>query len=421
VTRTQDHPSREQLTYFATGRLSSADLGTVAEHIDACDVCSKALREIPDDDFVARVRSAATPPNAGDTAAGIGPTSLPRELLEHPRYKIGRFLGRGGMGAVYQAAHRLMDRQVALKIIHGNLSKHPRVVERFRQEVKAAAKLSHPNIVAAYDADQAGELHFLVMEFVDGMSLAQLVNKRGPLEVAYACHFVRQAAKGLHHAFEAGMVHRDLKPHNLMLTRKGQVKILDFGLARLAVETRADLKLPATAEGAGLTQAGDIMGTPDYMAPEQLLDPTTADTRADIFSLGCSLYFLLTGLSPFAHINERSVLMAPNKRQHRPIVELRRDLPSGLVAVIEKMLAPNPAERFTTPAEVVKVLAPFARPSALPAPAPTPPTPTVKTPRTFAANCPFCHAKLRIHDKALGASIACTHCHSYFTAVPSET
>src|ERR1019366_9736233 len=144
------------------------------------------------------------------------------------------------------------------------------------------------------------DVHFLVMEFVDGMSLGQLVAKKGPIEIAHACNFARQAAKGLQHAFEAGMVHRDIKPHNLMLTRKGQIKILDFGLARLASETRTDLGLPAGLDRPDLTRLGDIMGTPDFMAPEQIADPSRADIRADLYSLGCTLYFLLAGKSPFA-------------------------------------------------------------------------------------------------------------------------
>jgi len=414
---------------FLAGTLSNADLALTADHIAGCDACCQALREIPEDEFISRLRSAATPTNVGDGPSGAAPSSLPRELVEHPRYKLGRFLGRGGMGAVYQAEHRVMDRQVALKIIHRDLIKHPRIVERFRQEVKAAARLSHPNIVTAYDADQAGDLHFLVMEFVDGISLAQLVGKRGPLEVAYACHYVRQAAKGLHHAFEAGMVHRDIKPHNLMLTRKGQVKILDFGLARLASETHVDVNLPALPDRPGLTKVGDIMGTPEYMAPEQILDPAMADIRADIYGLGCTLYFLLTGKTPFADMSAREVVLSPRKRRHRPIVEVRKDLPAALVAVIEKMLATDPDQRYATPADVVKVLAPFARPTALPAPVASQPAP-LKTPapidpmpvepHTFEADCPFCRVRLHIPEKALGASITCPNCRSFFTAVPVE-
>ena len=195
------------------------------------------------------------------------------------------------MGAVYRAEHRLMDRPVALKVIRGDLLGNEAMVERFRREVKSAARLaSHPNIVAAYDAEQAGETHMLVMEFIEGTDLARLVDRRGPLPVGEACEYARQAALGLQHAFEDGMVHRDIKPQNLMRTTRGQVKILDFGLARFASEVTSQ---------AGMTAEGMVLGSADYIAPEQIDDPHAADIRADLYSLGCTLYFLLSGRPPF--------------------------------------------------------------------------------------------------------------------------
>ena len=182
------------------------------------------------------------------------------------------------------------------------------MVERFHREVKAAALLAHPNIVTAYDADQAGDAHFLIMEFVEGVSLAQKVQQDGPLPIAQACAYIRQAALGLQHASERGMVHRDVKPHNLMLTPAGQVKILDFGLARLMRETallNAGTSPPTagqaiTGAASNLTDAGIVVGTVDFIAPEQAADPSRADVRADIYSLGCTLYYLLAGHAPFA-------------------------------------------------------------------------------------------------------------------------
>jgi serine/threonine protein kinase len=429
----QDHPNREQLTAFMWGQLGEADHTEIADHIEGCDACCLALREIPDDAFLAHVRAANTPTNAGDEPA---PTlsrdqRVPKELIEHPRYKVGRFLGAGGMGAVYQAEHRLMDRVVALKILHRDLAQHPRVVDRFRQEVKAAARLSHPNIVTAYDAEQAGDVHFLVMEYVDGVSLAHFIAKKGPLEISTACNFARQAARGLQHAFETGMVHRDIKPHNLMLTRKGQIKILDFGLARLASETRADLGLPELPDRPGLTKLGDILGTPDYMAPEQVVNSSQADIRADIFGLGCTLYYLLVGRSPFAKDFARAALVSKKYRPPRPITELRDDLPAELVAVLNKMLAKDVGQRYQTPAEVVKALTPFIKPAAA-----SPTAPEIKTsPRQaptvtddgsrgdsqgFLAQCPFCSARIRIPAKKQGASIPCSNCGSYFTAAGED-
>src|SRR5207247_504467 len=153
-----------------------------------------------------------------------------------------------------------------------------------------AARLQHPNVVTAYDAEQAASLHLLVMEYVEGVNLAKYLEPEGPLPVEHACNFVRQAALGLQHAFEQGMVHRDIKPQNMMLTPKGQIKLLDFGLARMASEQTT---------GKFQTAAGVYMGTPEFMAPEQATDARTADIRADIYSLGCTLFCLLTGRPPF--------------------------------------------------------------------------------------------------------------------------
>jgi serine/threonine protein kinase len=418
-----EHPSREQLLAFAWGHLSGADLRLLERHINACDACCQVLRDVPDDALLSRLRDAITPMPGG--VVERSEPSPPRELAQHPRYQLGRFLGAGGMGSVFQAEHRLMGRTVALKIIHGELTRNPRVLERFRQEVKAAARLGHPNIVAAYDAEQAGDIHFLVMEFVDGMSLAQIVATKGPLEIASACNFARQAAKGLQHAHEAGMVHRDIKPHNLMLTRKGQVKILDFGLARMVSESSDEIKLRARVGSPGLTKVGDIMGTPDFMAPEQIADPRHTDIRADIYSLGCTLYHLLTGQSPFNGESGVGLLLAQQSRSPRPITQVRAEVPAELVAIIGKALAKLPGERYQTPDELVKDLTPFTRPRPFSAGArainscvATAESHQVNVePRDFEARCPFCVASTRIPARALGASIRCPHCSSFFTAV----
>ena len=226
------------------------------------------------------------------------------------------------------------------------------MVERFRREVKSAARLaSHPNIVAAYDAEQAGETHMLVMEFIEGTDLARVVDRRGPLPVGEACEYVRQAALGLQHAFEDGMVHRDIKPQNLMRTTRGQIKILDFGLARFASEV---------ATHAGVTAEGMVLGSADYIAPEQIDDPHAADIRADIYSLGCTLYFLLAGRPPFPDGSLIQKLMAHSEKTPRPLAEVRADVPPELARVVERMMAKDPARRFQTPDEVAQALAPFA-------------------------------------------------------------
>jgi WD40 repeat protein/tRNA A-37 threonylcarbamoyl transferase component Bud32 len=296
----------------------------------------------------------------------ITPSALPSppelpDLEGHPRYQILEQLGRGGMGAVYKARHRLMERPVALKIINRDLMNHPTAVERFQREVRAAANLTHPNIVTAFDAEQAGNTHFLVMEFIPGTDLARVVSERGPLPLAKACEYVRQAALGLQHAYEHGMVHRDIKPHNLMLTPDGKVKILDFGLARLAsaVESQAAYTLP-NQTNASLTATGSVLGTVDYMAPEQVRDAHAADIRADIYSLGCTLYYLLTSQLPFPTGDALQKMNAHVEQEPRPLGELRPDLPKSFLPIVAKMMHKLPSQRYQTPGEVAAALASFA-------------------------------------------------------------
>ena len=422
-----EHPKSEQLTAFLHGILNDAEQESVAEHVAECDTCCQALREIPDDAFLGQLRAVGAP-GAQDAA---DQDQLPKELRDHPRYKIGKFLGAGGMGLVYKAEHRLMGRIVALKIIHSDLIRHPRVVHRFHQEVKAAARLSHPNIVAAYDAEQAGDMHLLVMEFVDGVSLDRLVQKRGPLDVVFACNFIRQAAKGLQHAADAGMVHRDIKPQNLMLTKKGQIKILDFGLARLASESRAELGMPEGIAAPGVTKLGDIMGTPDFMAPEQAMDSSQADIRADIYSLGCTFYYLLAGHPPFVGSTAKAKIQAQRYQHPLAITKVRDDVPAEVASILDKMLAKDVTERYQTPAEVERALLSFGRPApastppkAKPQPARPAPPERSETPlrrsRSSVVCCPFCQAQVRISRSALGSSLPCPKCSSYFTAIAEE-
>jgi tRNA A-37 threonylcarbamoyl transferase component Bud32 len=367
------HPDAARLRAFGLGEIEPAEAAAIESHVARCTVCCQTLWSLSDDQLVSRLRQAfRNPPEAVDPQADTlapgaddGPP-VPAELAEHPRYRILGVLGVGGMGIVYKAEHRLMERPVALKMIDRNLTNKPAVVERFRREVRAAAQLNHPNIVHAYDADQAGEGHFLVMEFVEGTTLARRVEQGGPLAVAEACDYIRQAGLGLQRAHEHGMVHRDIKPQNLMRTPQGQIKILDFGLARLVrgAAPAIDSSVPETSRGSGgpegLTQMGMVMGTADYMAPEQATDPHTADIRADIYSLGCTLYYLLAGQPPFPEGTISDKLLAHDKRSPLPLVAFRKDVPAALVRVLERMTAKEPARRYQTPAEVAEVLRPFA-------------------------------------------------------------
>jgi serine/threonine-protein kinase len=275
------------------------------------------------------------------------------ELVLGP-YRILDQLGEGGMGQVLEAHHTSMDRIVALKVITRSRLSNPTALARFQREVRAVAKLSHPNIVTAFDVSQVGDTHFLSMEHVGGIDLAKLVQQSGPLPIPTACEYIRQAAVGLQHAHEEGLVHRDIKPGNLMVARPEAsgppvIKILDFGLARFESET---------IHAGRLTQLGKLVGTVDYIAPEQAQDARTADIRADIYSLGCSLFYLLTGKPPFSgsdavqRISARVLGEAPLLRQVRPEVS------PALERVVARMMARQPADRYQTPGEVARALEP---------------------------------------------------------------
>lgn len=268
------------------------------------------------------------------------------------KYKVLEKIGAGGMGQVYLCEHKLMRRRVAVKVLPTAKAADDAARERFYREARAVAALDHPNIVHAYDIDQDENLHFLVMEYVDGTSLQDIVNKAGPLALSRACHYIRQAALGLEHAHEAGLVHRDIKPGNIMLDRSGVVKILDMGLARF-FNDEDDL----------LTKKYDDnnMGTLDYQSPEQAIDSHNVDIRADIYSLGATFFFVLTGNTPFGDGTVAQKALRHQQSQPRRIAEFRADIPPAIQALIDKMLAKNPEERYRVPGEVAQALEPFTQ------------------------------------------------------------
>jgi CheY-like chemotaxis protein len=273
-------------------------------------------------------------------------------------YEVLDRLGAGGMGTVFKARHRRMKRVVALKVL-SKAAAAGRMADRFQREVETIARLSHPNIVMAYDADEAEVGPFLVMEFVDGRDLASEVAARGPLPVADAIDRVVQAARGLEYAHQRGIVHRDVKPGNILRDRDGVVKVADLGLARL--------NLPDGAAETALTQAGAVFGTAEYMPPEQAVDAGLVDRRADVYSLGCTLFFLLTGRAPYQAGSLMAMLL---KHRDEPIPALaaaRADVPPALEAVFRKMVAKNPADRYQTMAEAAAALEHAAVPAAPPA------------------------------------------------------
>jgi serine/threonine protein kinase len=255
-------------------------------------------------------------------------------------------LGQGGMGAVYKARHKVMKRVVALKVLSPDLTKTDEAVQRFQREVEAAAHLEHPNIIVAHDADCVGKTHFLVMQYVDGSDLSHLVKEKGPLPVDKGVNVILQAARGLEYAHGRGIVHRDIKPANLLLDREGVLKILDMGLARFSGGAARD----------ELTHSGAVMGTVDYMSPEQALSTRNADARSDIYSLGLALWYVLTGRVAYEGDSMMAKLLAHRETTVPSLKGARAEVPAALDAVFRKMVAKKPEQRFQTMTEVITAL-----------------------------------------------------------------
>jgi serine/threonine protein kinase len=259
-------------------------------------------------------------------------------------YKVLEALGVGSCGIVYLCEHERLRRRVAIKILQGDKARDRKSLERFNREARAAASLDHRNIVRAFDVGQEDRFHYLVMEYVDGQSLRQIVKNDGPVSATLAADYLRQAALGLGHAHEAGLVHRDIKPSNLMVDRSGVVKILDLGLARFFED-----------ENEILTQ-GAVLGNADYIAPEQAVDSHTVDIRADIYSLGATFHYCLTGSRPV-----RPGLEFLRRPGRSPVKGAERtDVPEEMWRVLKKMMAARPDDRYQTPSEVVEAIAPWA-------------------------------------------------------------
>jgi len=279
--------------------------------------------------------------------------------LVYGTYLVLDQLGQGGMGSVFRAKNRNTGDIVALKVLHrssfGEYEEFERVYRRFDREVQAAARLSHENIVASYDAQFLPDYCYLVMEYVDGSNLAQLVNAHGPLGVPDALNYLAQIASGLEHAHSKRMVHRDIKPENILVASDGTIKILDMGLVRFDNAPKLGQR-PESADRDRLTRMEDTLGTVDYMSPEQSRDPRLADYPSDVYSLGCTFYFLLFGKSPFARGTAMATLMA---HQFDPIPNLsatRSDIPPGLQAVFEKMVAKEFRERYQSMTDLLQAL-----------------------------------------------------------------
>jgi serine/threonine protein kinase len=292
-------------------------------------------------------------------------------------YLLVQKLGEGGMGVVYKAWQRRLNRLVAIKTIREEKAGNDdRLLRRFQREAQLAAQMLHPNIVVVHDADQAGNTHFIVMEYIEGMDLARMVKRSGPLAIPIACDFIRQAALGLQHAFEHNLVHRDIKPSNLFVAEGGKtgslhrsgpirdtsqgnaplpgsghgvIKILDLGLACL----NGDL---AGLGHSSLTQKGMFLGTPDFIAPEQARNASSVDIRTDLYSLGCTLFFLLTGRPPYVEGTSVEKLVKHQIEKPTPVDEIRQETPANVVAIVKKLMAKKPEKRFQTPQELADAL-----------------------------------------------------------------
>jgi serine/threonine protein kinase len=295
-------------------------------------------------------------------------------------YQVLDRLGEGGISEVFKAWDTLRGRVVALKVLRQHLARKTDAIRQFQRELQAVTRLSHPNIIKTFDANQVGALHYFAMEFVEGMDLDHFVQHVGPLPMEQACDFVRQVSQGLQHAHQLGLVHRDVKPANLFLIhpplpegegdplagppRRGLdpvVKIIDWGLARL-------MRGPGEAAADGETggpehereaEKGMLIGTADYIAPEQAHDASIVDTRADIYSLGCTFYYLLTGRPPFPGPSLMQKLLQHQEAEPEPVGQLRPDLPPDLATVVQRMMAKKPEDRFQIPLLVVAALRRF--------------------------------------------------------------
>ncbi|MCE5266794.1 MAG: serine/threonine protein kinase [Planctomycetaceae bacterium] len=270
-------------------------------------------------------------------------------------YRILRPLGQGGMSRVFLGEHEVMHRRSAIKVLPSKYQADPDLLSRFRLEARAVGALDHPHIVRAYDFNKeesyGKEIHYLVMEFVDGLDLRRMVDKEGPLDYRKAADFIAQAAEGLAHAHAAGFVHRDIKPANLLVDNNGVLKILDLGLARFTIEGDNPWET--------LEADPSAVGTADYVPPEQVADPRSVDGRSDIYSLGLTFYFLLTGHRPFPKATLVEVLMAHRTEQPESLQELRPDVPFELIEIIDRMIAKSPFQRYQTAKEVAEALRRF--------------------------------------------------------------
>lgn len=378
------------LTQLAeSGILSPDDAAKVQATLDSSELATSA-KDIADQLVEQRK---LTPYQAKTLAAG----EVKNLVLGN--YVLLDQLGEGGMGRVYKARHRGMDRIVAIKMLLPEKLGSKSGLKRFAQEVKAAARLTHPNIVTAFDADLEGEVPYLVMEYVDGDDLQSLLAKGGPLPIDEAVDCIRQAARGLQYAHSVGIVHRDIKPGNMLLDKSGNIRILDMGVAQLRPQLGDE---PPADIHAQITRDGAVIGTVDFMAPEQAASAKQADERSDIYSLGCTLYFLLTNAPVYRAESVVDRLIAHRQRPIPSLRVARSDVPPALDAIFHRMIAKNPADRFASMGELLAALDSLAIPGAAAAPPlpETQPVAPLATPTVSPSNWQTTHDIEWVEDRA---------------------
>jgi eukaryotic-like serine/threonine-protein kinase len=360
----QDCPSPDQLSKLALGTLAPDAMQRVASHVEQCTACETVLVRLEEgangDPLISTLRS--------DGGAKPGESAIARGTVLGD-YVIEDALGAGGMGQVFRASHRRMKREVALKLVAPRMLGSPESVQRFHREVEVAARLVHPNIAMAYDAREHQGTYYLILEYIDGMDLAKLVKERGALPADQAIDYVLQAARGLAYAHRQGVVHRDIKPANLIVDGQGNVKILDLGLSSLHRAVAPDTR-PASQESEGSTvdvdlsttgtitraNAGSLLGTAAYLAPEQAVNPEQAGPAADVYALGCTLFYLLTGVNPFVRDSVSETLRAHREDEAPPLQQFGVHVPRELAGLMKRFLAKRPEDRFASMEEVVREL-----------------------------------------------------------------
>jgi serine/threonine protein kinase len=373
----QTCPERQRIADYLLGLLDDDESDEIRSHTAECPDCEAAATKLEsvDDAFIRLLRRPEPEPSfldepqwqeAVSRAAAIqtwgitepdqstggaldtagGPAISPPAYLGE--YEIVRLIGKGGMGAVYEARHTKLKRTVAIKLLPDRVANEDQAIRRFEREMEAVGGLKHPNIVQAHDAREIDGTRFLVMEYVEGQDLGEMVKAGGRLPGETACRLVREAAEALAYAHEHGLVHRDVKPSNLMLAADGSIKVLDLGLAKIQEQEARDI-----------TNSGQLMGTVDYMAPEQGTDSHQVDHRADIYSLGCTLFHLLAGQPPYGKRSVREVFFAHISAPVPSLLDARPEAPPTLDALIQKMMAKQPADRPQTMEEVATALREF--------------------------------------------------------------